>query len=96
MTTAGGETVVAVPAQPSTARRRMRRTGLGLFMALLVFVTVLLVLFVVFNTQTANISLVFGNVQVPVVLALLISAVLGGLIVGLAVLARAARRRSGS
>ena len=60
--------------------------------ALLVFVTVVLVLFVVFNTQTVDISLVFGNIQAPLVLALLIAAVLGGLVVGLAGIAFKARR----
>ena len=61
--------------------------------ALLVFVTVLLVLFVMFNTQTVDISLVFTDVEAPLVLALLIAAVLGGLVVALAGALRAARRR---
>ena len=58
--------------------------------------TVVLVLFVVFNTQTVDISLVFTDVQAPLVLALLIAAVLGGLVVALlgAVLARPGRRRN--
>jgi uncharacterized integral membrane protein len=51
--------------------------------ALLLFVIVLLVLFVVFNTQTVDISLVFGNVEAPLVLALVIAAALGGLLVWL-------------
>ena len=59
---------------------------------LLLFVTVVLVLFVVFNTQTVDISLVFGDVQAPLVLALVIAAALGGLVVGLAGLAMRARR----
>ncbi len=55
-------------------------------------VTVVLVLFVIFNTQTVAISLVFGDVQAPLVLALVIAAALGGLIVGLAGAAVRARR----
>lgn len=62
---------------------------------LLVFVTVVLVLFVIFNTQTVAISLVFGDVQAPLVLALVIAAALGGLIVGLAGAAMRARRHKG-
>ena len=60
--------------------------------ALLVFVTVILVLFVIFNTQTVDISLVFADVQAPLVLALVIAAALGGLVVGLAGAALRARR----
>jgi uncharacterized integral membrane protein len=60
--------------------------------ALLVFVTVILVLFVVYNTQTVDISLVFADVQAPLVLALVIAAALGGLVVGLAGMALRARR----
>ncbi len=45
--------------------------------------TVILVLFVVFNTQTVDISLVFTDVRAPLVVALLIAAVLGAAIVGL-------------
>ena len=60
--------------------------------ALLVFVTVILVLFVIFNTQTVDISLVFADVQAPLVLALVIAAALGGLVVGLAGVALRARR----
>jgi uncharacterized integral membrane protein len=59
---------------------------------LLLFVTVVLVLFVVFNTQTVDVSLVFGNVEAPLVLALVIAAALGGLVVGLAGVAVRARR----
>jgi uncharacterized integral membrane protein len=61
--------------------------------ALLVFVTVVLVLFVVFNTQTVEINLVFADVDAPLVLALVIAAVLGGLVVGLAELALHARHK---
>jgi uncharacterized integral membrane protein len=60
--------------------------------ALLLFVTVVLVLFVVFNTQSVDISLVFGDITAPLILALLIAAVLGGLLVGLAGLVLRARR----
>lgn len=60
--------------------------------ALMVFVTVILVLFVIFNTQTVDISLVFADVQAPLVLALVIAAALGGLVVGLAGAALRARR----
>jgi uncharacterized integral membrane protein len=83
----------AAPA-PGRSRSTGRAIGFTLAAALLVFVTVVLVLFVVFNTQTVDISLVFGNVQAPLVLALVIAAVLGGLVVGLAALALRARRSS--
>jgi uncharacterized integral membrane protein len=54
------------------------------------------VLFVMFNTQTVDISLVFTDVRAPLVLALLIAAVLGGAVVGLlgAVMTVRGRRRS--
>ena len=54
--------------------------------------TVLLVLFVMFNTQTVDISLVFADVQAPLVLAATIAAGLGGLVAGEGP-PRAARRR---
>jgi uncharacterized integral membrane protein len=57
-------------------------------------VTVVLVLFVVFNTQTVEISLVFVDVNAPLVLALLIAAVLGGLLVALSGAVVRARRRN--
>jgi len=63
-------------------------------LALLLFVTVVLVLFVVFNTQTVDISLVFADVEAPLVLALVIAAVLGGLLVALAGATARARRRN--
>ena len=84
----------AAAARTSRGHRRGRGIGWGLAAALLVFVTVVLVLFVLFNTQTVDISLVFGNVQAPLVLALVIAAVLGGLVVAMAGLARRARRKS--
>ncbi|MCW2634622.1 MAG: hypothetical protein JWQ99_989 [Blastococcus sp.] len=82
------------PGQP--ARHTGRTIGRTLGLALLLFVTVVLVLFVVFNTQTVDISLVFTDVQAPLVLALLIAAVLGGLVVGLlnAVLGARGRRKN--
>ena len=83
----------AAAARQSRKRRRGREIGLGLAAALLVFVTVVLVLFVLFNTQTVDISLVFGNVQAPLVLALVIAAVLGGLVVAMAGIALRARRK---
>jgi uncharacterized integral membrane protein len=78
------------PARPTTtppgggtSRHTGRTIGRTLALALLIFVTVVLVLFVVFNTQTVDISLVFTDVRAPLVLALLIAAVLGGAVVGL-------------
>jgi uncharacterized integral membrane protein len=71
----------AAPTQPT--RHTGRAIGRTLALALLLFVTVVLVLFVVFNTQTVQISLVFADVRAPLVLALLIAAVLGGAVVGL-------------
>jgi uncharacterized integral membrane protein len=80
------------PARP--ARHTGRAIGRTLAVALLLFVTVVLVLFVMFNTQTVDISLVFSDVRAPLVLALVIAAVLGGLLVGLAAAAMRARRRN--
>ena len=82
----------AAPAPPS--RRRGRTIGRTLAAALLIFVTVVLVLFVLFNTQRVQISLVFTDVRAPLVLALLIAVILGGLVVVLAGAVRAARRRN--
>ncbi len=81
----------AAPA-PAPGRRRGRAIGFTLAAALLIFVTVVLVLFVVFNTQSVDISLVFGNVRAPLVLALVVAAALGGLVVGLSALALRSRR----
>jgi uncharacterized integral membrane protein len=69
--------------QAKPARRTGRTIGRTLALALLIFLTVVLVLFVVFNTQNVDISLVFTNVNAPLVLALLVAAVLGGAVVGL-------------
>ena len=82
------------PAQPQPTRRRGLTVGRTLALTLLVFVTVVLVLFVVFNTQSVEISLVFGNAEAPLVLALVIAAVLGGLVVALAGAVLRARRRN--
>ena len=78
------------PRRPGTPGETIGRT---LAAALLVFVTVVLVLFVMFNTQTVDISLVFTDVEAPLVLALLIAAVLGGLVVALLGAVRCGRRR---
>jgi uncharacterized integral membrane protein len=81
-------------AQPS--RHTGRTIGRTLALGLLIFVTVVLVLFVVFNTQTVDISLVFTDVRAPLVVALVIAAALGGLIVALldAVMTVRGRRRN--
>ena len=80
--TSAGPVTPAPSAPPAAKSRHTGRTiGRTLGLVLLLFVTVVLVLFVVFNTQTVDISLVFGNVQAPLVLALLIAAALGGLLV---------------
>jgi uncharacterized integral membrane protein len=81
-------------AQPQPTRRRGLTVGRTLALALLIFVTVVLALFVVFNTQSVDISLVFGNIEAPLVLALASAAVLGGLVVGLAGAVFRARRRN--
>ncbi|TYP87944.1 lipopolysaccharide assembly protein LapA domain-containing protein [Blastococcus xanthinilyticus] len=83
----------AAPPEPPRERHAGRAIGRTLALALLIFVTVLLVLFVVFNGQTVQISLVFTDVEAPLVLALLIAAALGGLLVWLAGLVTRARRR---
>ena len=86
------------PAAPAPAQPRKGSTGrtIGRTLAagLLVFVTVILVLFVMFNTQTVDISLVFTDVEAPLVLALVIAAVLGGLVVALLGAVMRARRRN--
>jgi uncharacterized integral membrane protein len=83
----------AAPA-PATSRHAGRTIGRTLALALLLFVTVVLVLFVVFNTQTVDISLVFADVEAPLVLALVIAAGLGGLVVALLGAVMRARRRN--
>jgi uncharacterized integral membrane protein len=81
------------PATDRSGRNTGKTLGRTLALALLLFVTVVLVLFVVFNTQTVDISLVFTDVRAPLVLALLIAAVLGGLVVGLLDAVMTVRRR---
>jgi uncharacterized integral membrane protein len=93
-TPSGGPAAAPAPTAGRAPRRTGRTIGRTLALALLVFVTVVLVLFVMFNTQTLDISLVFTNVHAPLVLALLIAAVLGGLLVALAGAVLRARRRN--
>ncbi|SEK90000.1 Uncharacterized integral membrane protein [Blastococcus sp. DSM 46786] len=83
------------PAEPAPARERHTGKAIGrsLALALLIFVTVVLVLFVVFNGQSVQISLVFTDVEGPLVVALLVAAALGGLLVWLAGAVTRARRR---
>ena len=82
------------PAQAPRQRSTGRTLGRTLALALLLFVTVVLVLFVMFNTQTVRISLVFTDVRAPLVVALLIAAGLGALLVALAGAVLSARRRN--
>ncbi|MFC4695314.1 MULTISPECIES: lipopolysaccharide assembly protein LapA domain-containing protein [Geodermatophilus] len=91
---AGTSPATPRPSGPSRAGAAGRTVGRGLALGLLLFVTVLLVLFVVFNGQTVQISLVFGDVQAPLVVALLIAAALGALVASLAGLVLRARRRN--
>ena len=95
VTSTGPDGPAPAPAGTRPPRSTGRTIGRTLALALLLFVTVLLVLFVVFNTQTVDISLVFVDVTAPLVLALLIAAGLGGLLVALAgAVARARRRKN--
>ena len=87
-------TAPATGTRPAPTRRTGRAIGRTLAAALLIFVTVMLVLFVMFNTQTVDISLVFNDVEAPLVLALVIAAVLGGLVVALLGAVMRARRRN--
>jgi uncharacterized integral membrane protein len=89
-----GTAAPATPAQTPRTRSAGRTIGRTLALALLLFVTVLLVLFVMFNTQTVDVSLVFTDVRVSLVVALLIAAGLGGLLVALADAVLRARRRN--
>lgn len=87
------------PAQPTSpagggrTKQTGRTIGRGLALALLIFVTVVLVLFVVFNGETVPISLVFTDADAPLVVALLIAAVLGALVGWLSSLLLRTRRR---
>ena len=89
---AGPPTAVPPGAPAKRGRGRVRGVGLTAAAGLMIFVIVVFVLFVVFNTQTVQISLVFGDVRAPLVLALVIAAVLGALLVALYSLVRRARR----
>ncbi|MCW2705186.1 MAG: uncharacterized protein JWQ37_3181 [Blastococcus sp.] len=92
---AGGPPSGPVQAPPAKSARHTGRTiGRTVALALLVFLTVVLVLFVVFNTQTVDISLVFTDVNAPLVLALVVAAALGGLVVGLLSAVMRTRRRN--
>jgi len=81
------------PAQPARRTGKGKTASRALALTLLIFVVVVLVLFVVFNTQTVDIDLVFAHVRAPLVVALVIAAVLGGLLVGLADALLTVRRR---
>jgi uncharacterized integral membrane protein len=89
---------VAGPRTPPAAQPRSGGTGRAigrtLALTLLVAVTVVLVLFVMFNTQKVQVSLVFTDVRSPLVVALLIAAVLGGLVVALIGAVRKARKKN--
>ena len=80
------------PATTPAPKKWGSSAGRTVSAVLLVALTVVLVLFVVFNTQTVRVSLVFGVVDLPLVIALVAAAVLGGLIVALLSL-RARRHR---
>jgi uncharacterized integral membrane protein len=90
----GPATPAPAPASRQPARHTGRAIGRTLALTLLLFVTVILVLFVVYNNQTVEISLVFTDVVAPLVVALLIAAGLGGLMVALAGVVMRARRRN--
>jgi uncharacterized integral membrane protein len=89
----GSQPTTPAPAPAAPKRRTGRTISRTLALALLVFVTVILVLFVVFNTQTVDISLVFADVEAPLVLALLVAAGLGALVISLLGAVMRARRR---
>jgi uncharacterized integral membrane protein len=91
--TSPGPAQPTTPAGPGRTRQAAGTVGRGLALGLLIFVTVLLVLFVVFNGETVPISLVFTDVDAPLVLALLIAAVLGALVGWLLSLVLRTRRR---
>jgi uncharacterized integral membrane protein len=78
-----GRTAPAPKRLAQNVRGAGRTLSQTLAVLLLVFVTVVLVLFAVFNTQTVQVSLVFGDVQAPLVVALVIAALLGGVVAGL-------------
>ena len=81
--TAPGTTPGTAGGTTPPAKKRGAGISSALSSLLIIALTVILVLFVVFNTQTVQVSLVFVNVDLPLVLALLAAAVLGGLIAAL-------------
>lgn len=83
----------SAPEEPARTRHTGRTIGRSLALGLLIFVTVVLVLFVVYNGQTVEINLVFTDVEAPLVLALVIAAVLGALVGWLTSLVLRSRRR---
>ncbi|MDT0274656.1 LapA family protein [Blastococcus goldschmidtiae] len=87
------EPAPATPSGPGRTRHAGRTIGRSLALGLLIFVTVVLVLFVVFNGETVPISLVFTDVRAPLVVALLIAAGLGALVGWLLSLVLRTRRR---
>lgn len=87
------EPAPAAPSGQGRTRHAGRTIGRSLALGLLIFVTVVLVLFVVFNGQSVEISLVFADVEAPLVLALVIAAVLGALVGWLMSLVLRTRRR---
>jgi uncharacterized integral membrane protein len=89
-----GTTTLSAPAETPRTRSTGRTIGRTLALTLLVAVTVVLVLFVMFNTQKVQVSLVFTDVRSPLVVALLIAAVLGGLVVALIGAVRKARKKN--
>ena len=94
-TTSGGTPPATTrPARPSRAGAAGRTLGRGLALALLIAVTVILVLFIIFNGETVPISLVFTDVRAPLVVALLIAAGLGALVAALLGAVLSARRRN--
>jgi uncharacterized integral membrane protein len=84
----------SAPAETPRPRHTGRAIGRTLALTLLLAVTVILVLFVMFNTRSTRISLVFVDLRAPLVLALVIAAGLGALLVLLAGAVRRARRRN--
>ncbi|MGY2129668.1 LapA family protein [Blastococcus sp. SYSU DS0617] len=87
------EPAPTTPSRPGRTRQTGRTIGTSLALGLLIFVTVVLVLFVVFNGETVPISLVFTDVEAPLVVALLIAAGLGALVGWLLSLVLRTRRR---
>jgi uncharacterized integral membrane protein len=66
-------------ADPGT-RGAAQKQGMGLRQWLLVIAGILLVLFFVLNFQTVEVSLIVAKVDMPLILALAIAALLGALV----------------